>query len=349
MNLTALLTSTLLTIILCSSPNSFGTIKSNLEKNTHKIVHEAYVDGNWELFISNADGSNQKNLTNTLKINELYPQCSPDGSKICFLVDAGTGRNTIRSAWVMNRDGTGRIKISNHARQPCWAPDSKRIVWLPQEYKKWNVVDYYSKGLMFYDVSTKKSTPHPISDKIHHLYNPSFSSNGKWIAATVHAGMGFNHAILLIEANGPKIINLGISGCRPCLKPNGNQITWGSGDHTIEVADIDLDSDNPKVGKRRLMIRDKVNKIYHSEWSPEGKYITFSRGPNGKGDLSKPSTYQGACEMVGVFAKDWNIFSVANTNGNEVDFETASPGKDYYQVSKNGLSYKEADWLHQSK
>jgi hypothetical protein len=97
------------------------------------------------------------------------------------------------------------------------------------------------------------------------------------------------------------------------------------------------------------MIRDKVNKIYHSEWSPEGKYITFSRGPNGKGDLSKPSTYQGACEMVGVFARGWNIFSVPTTNGTEIDFETASPGKDYYQVSKNGLSYKEADWLHQTK
>ena len=131
MNPAALISSIVLTIIFCSASNSFGTLKSKLEQNTHKIVHEAYHEGNWELFISNADGTEQKNLTNTPKINELYPQCSPDGSKICFLVDTGTGRNTIRSVWVMSRDGKDRVKISDHARQPCWAPDSKRDCLAP--------------------------------------------------------------------------------------------------------------------------------------------------------------------------------------------------------------------------
>ncbi len=321
------------------------SLGEQLKASPHRIVHETYHNNNWELFTRNADGSDERNLTNTPGVNELYPQVSPDGERICFLVDTGMGRDTVRSLWLMNSDGTGRKKISDYARQPCWTADSNRLLWLPQEYKKWSVTDYFSKGLMYYDLRSGKSTPHPNSAKMHHLYNPTFSANGRWIVSTVHAGMGFKHAILLIEADGNKIINLGISGCRPCLSPVGNHIAWGSGDHTIEVAEIDLDSDHPKVGKRSVIIRDKVNKIYHVDWSPGGKFVSFSRGPKGKGDLSKPGTYQSAREIVGVFADKWDIYAVSTSGKKEVDLQEAGSAADFLQLSKDGRSNKESDWI----
>ena len=151
-----------------------ATLKDQLEQNPHQIVREAYHNGNWELFICNANGSGHRNLTNTPEINELYPQVSPDGKKICFLVDKGEGRSTVRSLWLMKSDGAGRKKVADYARQPCWTADSNRLLWLPQEYKKWSVTDYFSKGLMYYDLRSGKSTPHPNSAKMHHLYNPTF-------------------------------------------------------------------------------------------------------------------------------------------------------------------------------
>ena len=45
----------------------------------------------------NADGSEQVNLTQTPKVHEHYPQVSPDGTKICFSVDEGEGRDAVRS------------------------------------------------------------------------------------------------------------------------------------------------------------------------------------------------------------------------------------------------------------
>jgi Tol biopolymer transport system component len=329
-------------------PAASDNLIQELKSSPHRIVHETYLNNNWELFIRNADGSGGRNLTNTPKVNELYPQVSPDGKRICFLVDTGTDRATVRSAWVMNVDGSGRKKISDYARQPCWASDSRRIIWLPQEYKKWNVKDFFSKGLMFYDVKTGKSTPHVNSAKLHHLYNPSMSANGKWIVSTVHAGMGFRHGILLIAANGDKIINLGIGGCRPCLSPAGNHIAWGSGDHVIEVAAIDLDSANPKVGKRSVIIRDKKNKIYHVDWSPDGKFVSFSRGPNGKGDPSKPGTHQDACEMVGVFAGKWDIYAVSTRGKSDIDMAKAGAA-DVARLSSDGRSNKESAWVRVGK
>ena len=53
---------------------------------------------------------------------------------------------------------------------------------MPQEFKKFNIVDYFTKGLTYYDVATGQQRPHLNNDALHHLYNPSFSANGKWIA-----------------------------------------------------------------------------------------------------------------------------------------------------------------------
>ena len=56
-----------------------------LKDYKHKIVYETNRDGNWELYVVNADGTDPVNLTNTKDVDELYPKPSPDGTKICFV------------------------------------------------------------------------------------------------------------------------------------------------------------------------------------------------------------------------------------------------------------------------
>ncbi len=319
-------------------------LQERLKHTSFKIIHECYVDNNWELFVMNADGSDPVNLTKTPEQHEHYPQVSPDGTKICYTVDNGSGRDTIRTLYYMDIDGKHRTKVADYAREPFWAPDSKVIGFLPQEFPKFNVIDYYTKGISFYDLATGKIRIHPNSENIHHLYNPSFAPNGKWIAATVHAGMGVSHAILLIEANGNKIINLNIPGCRPCISPDGKQIAWGPGDHELAAAPIDLDSDAPKVGPRRVRVLDAKNKIYHVDWSPDGKFLGFSRGPDGEGDSSKPGTFTAACEIVGVHANGWNLCAVPADKDAVIDLANAT-GDNFVPLTTNGESNKEPDWF----
>ncbi len=318
-------------------------LSDQLKQLPFKIAYESYVDNNWEIFSMNADGSNPVNLTKTKDQHEHYPQVSPDGTKICFSVDKGEGRDTVRSLWVMNSDGSNRRKLVDYAREPFWSPDGKVIGFLPQEYPKFNVIDYYTKGMSFYDLETGKIEEHPNTAKLHHLYNPSFSPNGKWIAATVHAGMGYGHAILLIERHGNKIIDLKIPGCRPCLSRDGKQIAWGPGDHEIATAPLDTDLENPQVGPRRVQIKDEKNKIYHVDWSPDSQFLSISRGPEGEGDLSKPGTFSAACEIVGIFAGGWNIIGVSATRPGVLDLSGATPA-DFSMLTTNGFSNKESAW-----
>ncbi len=316
-----------------------------LQKVKMKIAYECYVAGNWEIFTMNADGSSKTNLTRSQDRNEHFPQISPDSKRIAFTVDSGEGRDAVRSLWLMNIDGKHQKKIADVAREPFWSPDGKIIGFLPQEYSKFNVMDYYTTGMSFYHVATGKVTPHINTANIQHLYNPSWSPNGKWIAATVHGGkMGFGHAIVLIEAAGTKIINLNIPGCRPRISPDGKHIAWGDGDHELAVAPINLDADAPSVGAWNLKIHDDVNKVYHINWSNDSRYVAFSRGPDGEGDLSKKGSFEAACEIIGVYAGGWNIFAVSADRTGTIDLQTAT-NADFAQLTTNGDSNKQPAWF----
>jgi hypothetical protein len=198
--------------------------------------------------------------------------------------------------------------------------------------------------MSFYDLATGQITPHPNSTNLHHLYNPSYASNGKWIVATVHAGMDFDHAILAIEAAGSKIINLKIPGCRPCLSPDGQQIAWGAGDHELVAAPINLDSDTPAVGPWNVRIRDETNEIYHVDWSPDSRFLSFSRGPASKGDPNKPGTFLSACEIVGVYAAGWDLGVVSAERKGTLNLNSATAAE-FLRLTTNGCSNKESTWI----
>ena len=147
-----------------------------------------------------------------------------------------------------------------------------------------------------FDLASGKCQPHPNPD-LYHLYNICCTPDGKWYLATVHAGMGHGHAILAFEAHGSKVVNLKIPGCRPDVSADGRYVAWGSDDYTLRIGELDFSGPEPKVRNARdVVASQKPIEVYHIDWSPDGKYVAFSRGPHGK-SLGFPP------EMVGVPAK----------------------------------------------
>ncbi len=301
-------------------------LAEELKQVPFKIVYETCPDGNWELFMVNADGSRPVNLTRTPKVNELYPHVSPDGAKICFVADEEQGGTKVRNVYTMNMDGTGRTLVAGNAREPCWNPTGSAVVYLKGESEKFTLTDYATRGICTFDLATRSHKQHP-NPEIHHLYNICCTPDGKWYAATVHAGMGYGHAILAIEAGGNRVVNLRISGCRPDISPDGKRLAWGADDFTLCVGDLDFSGPEPKVVHQRTAVKsNKPIEVYHVDWSPDGKYLAFSRGPKAKRLGPAP-------EMVGVVAEGWNI-CVAD----------AAATNRWVAITTDGRGNKEPDW-----
>lgn len=301
-----------------------------LKDYRHKLVYESKRDGNFEIYLCNADGSNPVNLTKTPDIDELYPKASPDGTRICFVADEGKGSARVRNLYVMNSDGSGRKKIADNAREPCWNAAGTEIAYFKGEFETFTYLDYATKGLFIHDLKTGKTREHP-NKKLHHLYTLNWSPDGNWFVATVHGGMGFKHSILAIEANGQKVHDLKLDGCRPDLSPDGKKIAWGHGDYCMGVAELDLSGPTPKATSHRDAVQSKSPvETYHADWSPDSKYLAFTRGPKFKGKRLGGLLP----ELPGVEAPGWNICVADVTKKNR-----------WVAITLDGLSNKEPDWV----
>lgn len=91
-----------------------------------KIIYHTTAEGNPEIFIMNADGSDKKNLTNHSRRIDLFPVFSPDGKYIAFHSE----RDGNAEIFIMNADGSNQRKITDNPAKdswPTWSPDGK---WL---------------------------------------------------------------------------------------------------------------------------------------------------------------------------------------------------------------------------
>jgi uncharacterized repeat protein (TIGR01451 family) len=99
--------------------NSADDINPAWSPDGTKIAFASNRDGNYEIYLMNADGTNPQRLTTSAGADRA-PAWSPDGTKIIFSSERDGGNSEI---YVMNVDGSNSVRLTNNSvvdATPAW-------------------------------------------------------------------------------------------------------------------------------------------------------------------------------------------------------------------------------------
>jgi len=174
-----------------------------------------------DIIAINADGSNERNLTNTAGIHEVHPSWSING-KIAY------ERNG--QIWVMNADGTGQVQFPGitqpTATQPAWEADGTKLAFLSGG-EIWKI---NSDG-----TGERQVTMNATTDS-----NPAWSPDGLKIAFSKG---GNRIAVVNADGTNEMTVTNGQSDYSPAWSTDGGTIAYRASGYGIRR--IDPNGANP--------------------------------------------------------------------------------------------------------
>jgi serine/threonine protein kinase len=227
-----------------------------------RIVFTSYRTENLDLWITDVDGSNARQLTHGEGLN-YYPSVSRDGRTIVF----DSTRSGTDEIWKMDIDGGNPVQVTHNGFElfPKITPDGKSIV-----YQSWMRQGIFKISLT--GGEPIQLTPDPG-------FFPSVSPDGKLLAVAKIDRPPTMYLDILPLVGGPSIRQFDV----PVLGVAGIPLSWTRDSKGVIFLDSRDGVDNLWLqplagGKPRQLTNFSSDRIYSFDWSANGKQLVVARG-----------------------------------------------------------------------
>ena len=234
-----------------------------------RIAFASARDGNWELYVMNADGSGVARLTQHPAF-DASPSWSPDATRIAFQSE----RDGNWELYTINADGSGLRRLTSTAadeRWPCWSPDGQRIAYVSGRDGNWEIYVMNADGSQ-----QRRLTANSKGDA-----SPSWSPDGSRIAFA--SNRDGNWEVYTMYADGGGQTRLTYSPARdasPSWSPDGSRIAFTS----YRDGNAEIYSLNPNGSAQSNLTRSPSSDM-GACWSRDGRRLAFESDRDGNSEI----------------------------------------------------------------
>ena len=234
-----------------------------------RIAYISKVGGHKEIFVSDYDGRNAKQVTKDASI-VLSPDWSPKGTKLIFT----TYRNKNPDVYIMDlKTGKGTPVSRGKAldSSATWSPDGKWVTFTKSSRGNSDIYRVKADGTGLERLTWTNSIE----------TSPSYSPDGKRIVYI--SDFPGNPQLYIMDANGKnkkRFTYNGTYNADPAWSPDGESIAYA----TIADNKFNIIVKKIRTGdEKQLTLFSGTNE--YPTWSPDGRHIAFTSSRSGRKEI----------------------------------------------------------------
>lgn len=238
-----------------------------------EIAFQSSRDGNEEIYVMRADGSNQTRLTTdppTDPRRDIHPAFSPDGKQLTFTIRNIPTTTSSDEIYLMNVDGTNQTPLAaSNSFQSVFSPDATKIAFV--SFRDGNNSELYVMDSDGYN-------PLRLTNTAENETRPVFSPDGKNIAFTrLVSGVGREiYLINLDDGVETRLTNNLVSDNEANFSPDGRTIAFN---RSNDIYLMNSDGTN----QRRLTSTSHTEEL--PAFSPDGEHLAFASNQDGNFEI----------------------------------------------------------------